>query len=206
MSSPEAEPSARRDAASSDSGSGSGRDGGSDDAKQHSEGRKSFVVYLALLVVLVGLAVTITGIVMTLTASGNALVRVPLTDTPQEAEFSTERDGVIEVWTDIELMHRGISYQLPNGDLPHVLDYVVEIEQAGLAIQSFRCNPFNSHFARTSYYGASGGVNGRSYDGRIKGCALHLAAGKYRVRAHKEIVKPDPRFSFKKTVLILRGV
>ena len=108
------------------------------DAKQHAKDRRSFVGCLIGLLVLAGLGVTVTAIVMRLTAGGNDLIRLRLPDAPVKRDFVTEGDGLVEIWTDLELTHRGVSYQTANEDLPHVLDDVVAIEKDGKSLRAIR--------------------------------------------------------------------
>ena len=172
--------------------------------EQDAQDRKSFFSCLAVLAVLCILGVAVAAIVMSLGAGGETVARFALTDAPLEQPFSLAEGRTVEVWTDIEMTHRGISYHAANDDLPHVLDYVIEIRRGAQSVLELRCNPFDSNVARTSYYGASSGTNGRSYDGRVRSCSFELPAGAYSVVARRETVRPDARFHFSKTDLILR--
>jgi hypothetical protein len=91
-------------------------------------------------------------------------------------------------------------------DLPHVLDYVIEIRRGDTTVASERCDVFHTNHARTSGRWHRYDSAGRSYDGLLRGCSIRMPAGRYTVRAHDEWVggRPDPRFVFERTDLILR--
>ena len=181
-----------------------GSAGPTDEATQHAQDRKSFFGCLLVVAALAVVGVAIAAVVMSLRAGGDTVARIALTESPAEQAFSLAAASTVEVWTDLELTHRGISYMVANEDLPHVIDYQIDIRRDGRLLHSMTCNPFESNFARQSYYGASSGTDGRSYDGRIRDCAFQLPAGTYSVVARRETFRPDARFRFERTVLILR--
>lgn len=169
---------------------------------------KQFVGCLALFIVVPALIGGIIFLVMRLTGGGEVLARMPLSPSPSEMTLQLKAETPIQVWTYVDMRHPGISAMSATEDLPHVIDYVIEVRPAGSAGSpqaSLRCNPFDSHIAKTSgTYNSIGEPSGRYYDGLVGACALRLPAGTYTVRAHRQAVSADARFTFSKTELILR--
>jgi len=175
------------------------------EARQHKEHRRAFVGCVAALSVIAMLGLAAAAVFLNFKAGGTTVVRMALDQQPRQQSFELGGQRQVEVWTDLEVTHAGISYRLPNDELPHVLDYAVEIERGGQTVAKMRCNPFDSNFAKTSYYGASGGIDKRSYDGRIRSCGFSAPAGQYKVVARLQPLETDSRIAFQKTVLILRA-
>lgn len=165
-------------------------------------GAKGCLVLLAVLVI-VGGAITL--VVMALTAGGDEVARVAVYDAPASTTFRLDAPSAVTLWTDLDVIHRDISPQGSNDELPHVLDYVVTVTRDGAPVTELRCNPFDSNFARTSGKRSSmGEPSGRSYDGLLNGCAFDAAPGSYVVTARRQWRMQDPRISFVKTEVIIR--
>lgn len=131
--------------------------------------------------------------------------RISMTPTPQSASFVLEEASTAQVWADIEVTHSDFSPNIAAVELPHVIDYVIEIERAGADAISLRCNPFDAYvMKRSDGYNSIGEDAGRWYDGRVEGCSVALEAGSYTLRAHTEPVQPDARVRFGKNDLVLR--
>lgn len=154
-----------------------------------------------LLVVMLGLIVAV--VVFTLKAGGDHAVRVTAGRDARSFELVLEQDATISVWADLEVQHKGISYKLPNEKLPRVVAFEVVFER-GEQRQVLSCNPFDSSFMKRSWFGSSKGINGRSYDGRIRGCAIAGTAGSYRVTVQRKQLQHDPRIRFTKLDAIVR--
>ncbi len=133
--------------------------------------------------------------------SSSPIASVPVDPQPAETRFVVATPGTIQVWADVHVDTGNIDH---DGDLPHVMNYVVEIMPGGGAPQTLRCNPFNCSFSRMSGEGYRGNIYFRAYEGRIRGCEFELPAGTHKVRVHSEPVKPDKRIQFKKNTLLLR--
>ncbi len=136
--------------------------------------------------------------------SGATLATLPIGPQPAEASFTVATAGSVQVWADLEVDTGDISHNESSSDLPHVMDYVVEVTPAGGKPQTLKCNPFNSNFARTSGDGYHGDIYWRAYDGLVRGCVFKVPAGTHKVRVHSEAVKADKRIRFKKNVMVLR--
>lgn len=173
--------------------------------RQRAGDRRAFFGCLAALAGLAVLGLAVAAVIFNFKAGGETVLAMPLSQTPSQRSFSLAGTRRVEVWTDLEVTHAGISYRVPNDELPHVLDYGVEVKRGSETVVQLRCNPFDSNFAKTSYYGSSGGIDNRSYDGRIRSCSFSAPAGQYTVVAALRPVGEDPRIVFKKTVLILRA-
>jgi hypothetical protein len=161
-----------------------------------------------MVLAIVGVIAGVVWGVRKLMSANEALVRMSLSEQASEASFELEEETTVEVWADLEIVHPGISPHTANVDLPHVVDYVVELETSeGAASESLRCNPFDSHVAKTSgKHNSIGEPAGRSYDGRLEGCALRLPADSYVLRARLEPVEDaEGRIRLVKTGLILRA-
>ena len=180
----------------------------SDSKSEEPEGTwKQFLGCLGIFIGIPALLVGMVLLLMRMTGGGEELARMPLGTSSSEATFALQAETVVQVWADLDVRHEGISSMKASEDLPHVLDYVIELESEGHAPLALRCNPFDSHIYRTSgRHNSMGDVAGRYYDGALDGCALRLPAGSYRLRAHRETVAGgDARFHFGRTDLILRA-
>ncbi len=169
----------------------------------------TFGQFVGCIGLLVGLAALIAGVVWLVgkfVSDESKLARIELSPSPAQAAFKLEKETTVQVWADLDVNHRGFSAMSDSAALPHVLDYVVELNGEHGVHASLRCNPFNSHIARTSGSRSSiGSPAGRYYDGLLDRCAVRLPAGAYTIRAHREAVgAPDGRITFLKTALVLR--
>lgn len=166
-------------------------------------GKGCLAVVIAVPVLLLALGVYL---LAWATGGGQELARLSLTDQPSEVEFQLPAETVVDVWADVDFRHTGISPSKSADELPHVLDYVIEISGGQAPNSKLRCDPFRSHIFRNSgEHSTMGQASGRHYDGKLNGCRFRLSAGDYTLRAHKETVRADQRFTFSRTDLILRG-
>ncbi|MEZ4267057.1 MAG: hypothetical protein R3F39_11820 [Myxococcota bacterium] len=135
------------------------------------------------------------------------LVHLPLSAQPAEARFALAASTEIQVWADVDMRHVGISPKASHTALPRVVEMVIELRSDAGERTSLRCNPLDSHIARTSgEHNSMGEDSGRYYDGLVNGCAVRLPAGQWTVRAWLEPVEPaDRRVRFDRLGLILRA-
>lgn len=145
---------------------------------------------LALVVGIVALIAAVVWGIRWFRADTSSVVHMELTREPAESSFELEDEAVVQVWADLEITHPGISPSTANDELPHMFDYVIEIRGPEGLASELRCNPFDSHVARTSgTQNSVGQTAGRSYDGRLEDCAVRLPAGAYTIRAVLEPVE-----------------
>lgn len=161
------------------------------------------VIVALLLAVIAG---GVVAVVFALRSGGQAVARIAVTDAPTVARFELDAKKVVSLWAEIDVTHEDISPNGANDDLPHVLDYRVEVTRDGTKVLDLRCNPFNSNFAKwTRKENSIGKPPGRAYDGRIRGCAFDAPPGTYVITAQRDWVGQDPRIWFAKTDLIIRA-
>lgn len=160
---------------------------------------------LIVLAAIAGIGGVIALVVFTLGAGGETVARIAVADAPASATFDLTASKAVTLWTDLDVKHAGFDQRTANKNLPHVLDYEVVVTHDGTALPGLRCNPFDSDFARTS--GQTGGIGdqGRSYDGRLEGCAFDAPPGRYVVTARRQWHARDPRLEFRKTDLLVRA-
>jgi len=145
------------------------------------------------------------GLFLYLPGSGQVVARFPMELEPTSAAFTVAEPAVLQVWADIDMRHKGISPNTSGSSLPHVIDYVVELERNGEALEVLRCNPLDSNIFRTSgKHSSMGEANGRSYEGLIKSCTVQLQPGDYGLRAYREEVRSDKRIWFSKLGIVVR--
>ncbi len=178
---------------------------GGENGTTHAEDRRAFFTLLGIVGGLVVLVIGGILLVRAVWVPVREVARFELDEEARSVDIQVEEGERLEVWTDLRIEHRNISYQKPNSKLPRTMDYLLEIQQDGVPVWSRRCNPLNSNVARTSYYGASGGVSGREYDGRINDCNLALDPGSYTLVARRERVGQPRGIRWMRTVLILRA-
>ena len=136
---------------------------------------------------------------------GEVVGRFPVVAEPHGVQFSVAEPAVLQVWADIDLRHEGFNTNTSASDLPHVIDYVVEVERDGQSIKVLRCNPFYSNvFLFSGKHSSMGEASGRSYEGLLKRCSLPVEPGEYRVQVHSADVRPDKRIWFTKMGVVLR--
>ena len=165
-------------------------------------GRASAIVLGAVVVVVGGVLALAVGA----SSGGQTLLTVELGTGPTRATLGLHAPATVQVWADLEVEHEGFSINLPNDELPHVVDYEVLFETSDGSTGTLVCNPFDSHFARTSSSASSlGQAARRSYDGRLEGCSVSLPAGTTQLRARLAPVGAgDARIRFQRTHLVLR--
>lgn len=176
--------------------------------EEHAQNRRAFFSCLGLLIAIAGAVVGVVFLFKTAGCSSQTLLAVELGPAPATYSFATESPGVVQVWANMKFRFKGFSSKVGNDELPHLLDYAIEIEGPQGDIRKLECNPLNSNVFRTSM--ESPGQIGedyahREYDGLIKGCTFAAKAGKHQLRARlvwRE--RGDDRFDFERTGLILR--
>lgn len=168
-------------------------------AKDHGEASSAITTLIGLVFV-IGI-----GAGLFYAFASTTLGRISMGSIDRSTTIEVEQTATLEVWADVEITHREFSPSMAADELPHVMDYIVELSAAGQQSQTLRCNLFNALVMRTSGETNSvGQAAGRWYDGLIRGCAFAVEPGTYTVTARTVEVQPDPRVSFQKNDLVLR--
>lgn len=158
--------------------------------------RNGRVVAFALVIVplLVGgavfLAATLSG--------GTVTFEMLVGDEPTVTPIEVEREGVLRFYAVVDLQNESHA-EANTAELPHLLDYDIELRDGERVIGHAVCNPFAAHrFARTTDRGSTT----RSYQGRLDGCGFRVTEGRYQVSVVRRWREHDPRFEFRRTGLV----
>lgn len=133
------------------------------------------------------------------------LVSLKLDEQERSAKLTLAEQTAVQAWAEIEMVHPEVSSNKALAELPHALDYLIEID-GPQGTTKLRCNPFDANvFDRREKYGGVGTPWGQYVIARVRECAITLPAGDYTVRARVEKKIDDPaRFSYQKLALELR--
>jgi hypothetical protein len=130
--------------------------------------------------------------------SGTVTFEVPVGDEPTVTPIEVEREGVLRFYAVVDLENESHA-EANTAELPHLLDYEIEVRGGGRVIGHAVCNPFAAHrFARTTERGSTT----RSYQGRLDGCGFRVPEGRYEVSVVRRWREHDPRFEFRRTGLV----
>jgi hypothetical protein len=158
--------------------------------------RNGRVVALALVIV----PLVVGGVVFAAATLKGATVafEVPVGDEPTVTPIEVERDGLLRFYAVVDLENESHA-EANTADLPHLLDFDIELRDGERVIGHAVCNPFAAHrFARTTDRGSTT----RSYQGRLDGCGFRVPEGRYEVTVVRRWLERDPRFEFRRTGLV----
>jgi hypothetical protein len=148
---------------------------------------------------LVALLLVGTAIALYFTYRGNELGRIRVGDEPRMVYVNPEPGKPLVFWTEVELRNESHSHRITS-ELPHLLDYEIEVLRGEERVAVLRCNPFDSNVFRWS---SERRVTNRSYLGRIRACSVDAPDRNLTIRAHRVWRNRDPAFRFEKTILVI---
>lgn len=131
---------------------------------------------------------------------GTEIGRIAVEDEFNEIQINIKENTEVIFWTELRVLNKSHNYEYAE-DLPHLLDYEIEVKQNDKLLYRLKCNPFNSNIFSTT---STKGSTDRDYVGKINGCTMNAPGGLIIIRAKRKWLKRDERFNFKKTDLIIK--
>lgn len=123
---------------------------------------------------------------------GTEVGRVAVGDAPAELVLSLPASTEVTFWTEIDVTMRLRQRRGQTmSDLPHVVDYAIEVEQNGAVVARLRCNPFQSTLTDWSRRGGTRTTTRWRYVGRVDDCTFRVpTAGPVTVRVQRAWLRP----------------
>jgi hypothetical protein len=151
-------------------------------------------IFLLLAPLVVGAAVFTWAMLI----GGTVAFEVPVGDDPTTTPVEVPREGVMRFYAVVDVENESHA-EANTAELPHLLDYEIELRDGDRVVGHAVCNPFAAHrFARTSDRGSTT----RSYEGRLDGCGFRVPEGHFEVSVVRRWREQDPRFAFRRTALV----
>ena len=160
--------------------------------------KSSIFIRLIVAVIAIGFVIYFSGCDW---AYGTKIGHIPVGDEFKEIQINIDKKTKIIFWTELSVNNESHAYKYAD-DLPHLLDYEIEVKQKGKLLYHLKCNPLNWHIASFS---SNRGSKNRNYAAKIDGCTtINVPSGLITFRAKRKWLKKDKRFNFIQTDLIIK--
>lgn len=128
---------------------------------------------------------------LSIAACGDDLARISVSESAREVQFQVDEPGRVGFAASFEIENSDFR---TREDVPHLVDYEIEIHKDGARVARLVCNPFDMSVRRS---GKNGDLRLNFLSGALDGCDARLpSAGTYVVRARLVWVDPGRRIDF----------